>query len=196
MVHASKAIFGIYRDKSEIKIAIHALRRFGFKDQKISVLYPEHEGPKDFPQVQKNQLGEGAIIGAVTGIGVVGLIGLLIWSGAVTSIAFSVFSAVDSWLMTLLSLTFGAVIGASCGALVGIGTPKSPGARYGEYIHAGGILLSVQSADLEEARQAKLILEKTGAQDISAVEKDEGWKTAVAEVQKLDRAPAPPLGLP
>ena len=48
-----RSIFGIYRDKMEVRSALHCFKKLGFKNDKISILYPEHEGARDFPQIQK-----------------------------------------------------------------------------------------------------------------------------------------------
>jgi hypothetical protein len=39
--------------------------------------------------------------------------------------------------------------------------------RYAGYVHDGGILLSVHTSDSDEIKKAKMILEQTGAKDIS-----------------------------
>ncbi len=185
---AHSAIFGIYRDKNEIKNAIHALKKLGFKDKKISVLFPEHEGAKDFAQVQNNELLRGAGYGAFIGVAVVAAFDLLFYAGLINSPSLDALPSLHSSMAITVSVFFGMVIGACCGILVGIGTPEPVAKRYGQYIHAGGILLSVESENLEESEHAKRILEKTGGQDISAAERDHCIKEAVEEMHKLDGA--------
>jgi hypothetical protein len=61
----------------------------------------------------------------------------------------------------------GTVLGVA-GALVGMGIPEYEAKRYEGRVKDGGILLSVHSDTSDSTKRAKLILEATGAQDISA----------------------------
>jgi hypothetical protein len=61
----------------------------------------------------------------------------------------------------------GTVLGIA-GALVGMGIPEYEAKRYEGRVKDGGILLSVHSGSSETTKRAKLILEATGAQDISS----------------------------
>jgi len=59
-------------------------------------------------------------------------------------------------------------VGVVAGALVGMGIPEYEAKRYEGRVKDGGILLSVHSDNSDETKRAKLILEATGAQDISS----------------------------
>jgi hypothetical protein len=54
------------------------------------------------------------------------------------------------------------------GALIGMGIPEYEAKRYEGRVKDGGILLSVHSDSSDSTKRAKLILEATGAQDISS----------------------------
>jgi hypothetical protein len=181
-----RSAFGIYRDKSELRAALHCFKKLGFKNDKISVVYPEHEGSKDFPQVQKNQIAPGAAIGAVIGVAAIGTIDLLFYSGIINSTSLAALPTIQPTLGIAITLFFGAIIGAVVGTLVGIGTPEGPEKRYGQYLSAGGILLAVECSNLDEFNHAVHILEKTKAQDISELERESGVRKAAAEMHKLD----------
>jgi hypothetical protein len=62
----------------------------------------------------------------------------------------------------------GGSLGGITGALVGMGIPEYEAKRYEGRVKDGGILLSVHSNSSEWTKRAKLILEATGAQDISS----------------------------
>ena len=62
----------------------------------------------------------------------------------------------------------GGAIGGITGALVGKGIPEYEAKRYEGRIREGGILLSVHSDSSEWTKRAKIILEQTGAQDVSS----------------------------
>lgn len=61
----------------------------------------------------------------------------------------------------------GAALGGITGGLIGLGIPEYEAKRYEGFINDGGILLSVHTGDSEQIKKAKLILEQTGATDIS-----------------------------
>jgi len=58
----------------------------------------------------------------------------------------------------------GAVIG---GALVGSGIPEYEAKRYEERLQKGGILISVHCDTSQEIERAKIVLQRTGAEDVS-----------------------------
>jgi len=59
-------------------------------------------------------------------------------------------------------------VGGLAGALIGLGIPEYEAKRFEGRVKNGGILLSVHSGTSELTKRAKLILEATGAQDISS----------------------------
>ncbi len=70
-------------------------------------------------------------------------------------------------MAALAGVGVGGVVGGVGGALIGLGIPEFEAKRYEGRIQKGGILLSVH-CDLEEIRQAKVILDRTGGEDISS----------------------------
>jgi hypothetical protein len=48
-----------------------------------------------------------------------------------------------------------------------MGIPEYEAKRYEGYVNSGGILLSVHTGNSDEISKAKMILEQTGASDIS-----------------------------
>ena len=182
-----KATFAIYKNRYEIRTAIRSLLKLGFKDRDLAVLQPVQNGPRDFPQVQKNQILNGAVFGAVLGAFIGGCLYLFVGPG-LDSHAVSVSSSVVGQGMTaFVAIMLGAIAGAACGTLVGIGTPKPVGQRYGQYMHAGGILLSVESESPEEAARAESILLATGGQDVHVADENSTWNSAIEENIHISR---------
>lgn len=176
-----QATFAIYKSRNEIRMAIRSLLRLGFKDRDLAVLQPVQNGPQDFPQVQKNQILNGALFGAVLGAFIGGCLYLFVGPG-LDSHAVGVNSSVAvQGLTAFVSILLGIVGGAACGTLVGIGTPKRMGQRYGQYMHSGGILLSVESESPEEATRAEHILLATGGQDVHVADEKSTWNSAIKE---------------
>jgi len=187
MTNQNTALFGIFKKRSEIDEAIQMLKKVGFASKDITIMFPEEQGPQDFPQVQKNQLFNGALLGAIVGVIVVGTIGGFMAAGAFPSFSFSNSntSMAGPILTVILSVFIGGVAGGACGLLVGIGTPDPAAKRYGQYVHAGGILLSVQSTNSQQLESAKAILDQSGAEDINAIDEIDGWQEAVQEEHVL-----------
>jgi hypothetical protein len=178
-----KAVFGIYRGKSEIKVAKSELKSLGFPSADISILYPPHPGAQDFPQRQKSNVGKGALIGAIIGGVTLLVIASLVNSDLIPSQDLHAATGVGgSLLLSIVGILSGIGIGAACGALVGIGTPERAGQRYGDYVGAGGILMSVQVNNGDQEHQVKEVLDRTGAQDISVLKEGQGWDSVYSQI--------------
>jgi hypothetical protein len=183
----SKATFGIYRSKEEVNAAVSLLRDLGFGLSRASVLYPERAGSQDFPNVQKSELAKFARIGSVLGAGLLMIFAILAVSGAVSFLHTGDMQVTDRVFTVIASVFLGGVIGAACGALVGMGTPDQAGHRYGQYVDAGGILLSVQSESADEQKRIEAVLEKSGAQDITSLDEEKTWFDVMEETKALTR---------
>lgn len=60
----------------------------------------------------------------------------------------------------------GSAIGGIAGALIGLGVPELEAKRYETEVKKGGLLLSVQCADIRFAESARKVLQRTGAKDM------------------------------
>lgn len=174
-----KAVFGIFRNQSEVKFARSMLNARGFQNSEISIMYPNHPGDQDFSQNQRSELKNGAQLGAAIGA-------VLLFSAAV------LFSARRSALdlsttstntpqfyqlivLCFLGLIIGAILGAACGALVGIGIPEPARNRYRDYVEAGGILMSVHAETENKRTSAQSVFEQSGAQDVNVINEKPCW---------------------
>ena len=192
----SKAAFGIFRNKGEVRTARLILNSLGFTNSDIAIMYPPHPGAQDFPQRQRNEIKHGAMIGAVIG-GVVLFSAAVILSARMSAIDLSTTSTNNPQFYQLIvlglsGLLIGVILGAACGALAGIGIPVRAGLRYGDYVDAGGILMSVHVEDANKAHSAQETLEQAGAQDVNLIEEKQGWDlvfTKLIENQKPQQYP-------
>lgn len=184
MTH-TKATFGIFRSREEVKAAITLLKGLGFGESKALVLFPDKRGDQDFPQVQKSELVKFARIGSLIGAGLAAVFVILLIAGVVSFANLSSASATGQVFIILGSLFIGGILGAAWGTLVGIGTPDRAGRRYGQYVNAGGILLSVRIQDTEEQRKIEAALEASGGQDITTSNERESWTEALKEKENL-----------
>lgn len=183
----TRAAFGMFKSRSEISDAIQFLNKEGVKSSDISVLFPEQPVPEDIPYRQKTQIVTGAVIGAAAGVTIATTLALIVGVNLMDALNMPnhLSSMYAVRLIGLVALIFGGgIIGASVGTLIGIGTPKPAGQRYGEYAKDGGILLSVHVHDNAEDHKVKEILDSTGGQDITSMPEAEAWEKIVDEEQK------------
>lgn len=185
------ATFGIYRTRAQINRALSLLNTSGLGRERISMLFPDHIGDQDFAQVQKSEALKYAKFGGLTGIIVASTVSTLMAIGVLGGEG-SMFGDTTRFstgirLMLVCGGAFaGLILGTAVGAMVGIGTPKRAGRRHGQYVHAGGILLSFRSLSDKEVNQVENIFEKSGAQDIASIDEDQGWSDVFNERDRLE----------
>src|SRR6266446_450615 len=168
MAGKNTAVYGIYRNVSQVEGAVDTLREQGFRNTDISVLLPENAGTKDFAHKKNTKAPEGATTGAGTGALVGGTLGWLAGIGALAIPGIGPFIAAGPIVAALAGAGVGGTVGGLTGALVGMGIPEYEAKRYEGRVKNGGILLSVHSDNSEWTSRAKKILESTGAQDVSS----------------------------
>jgi hypothetical protein len=168
MAGKNTAIFGIYVDYNSVEAAVETLKKAGFRNTDISVLFPENVGTKDFAHEKGTKAPEGASTGAGTGAVIGGALGWLAGIGALAIPGIGPFIAAGPIMTALAGVGAGGVIGGITGALIGMGIPEYEAKRYEGRIREGGILLSVHSDNSEWTKRAKEILENTGARDIAS----------------------------
>jgi hypothetical protein len=186
------AVFGIYPSYANVESGVDGLKAVGFSNRDISVLFPESAGSRDFAHQKGTKAPEGATAGAGTGIVLGGALGWLIGVGALAIPGMGPFIAAGPIMAALAGAGVGGTVGGIAGALVGMGIPEYEAKRFEGRVKDGGILLSVHSDSSEWTKRAKLILEATGAQDISSTaeahSEDAGVNTDVNVDKDLRRA--------
>ncbi len=161
------AAFGIYPDQVTVGEAVDALKRAGFRNTDISVLFPENVGNKDFAHEKHTKAPEGAVAGASTGAIIGGALGWLAGIGMLAIPGIGPFIAAGPIVAALSGVGAGGAVGGFAGALIGVGIPEYEAKRYEGRIRGGGILLSVHCDNSDWTKRAREILEHTGANDIS-----------------------------
>ncbi len=162
------AVFGIYPSYMSVDNGVDAFRAAGFRNDDISVLFPESSGSKDFAHEKNTKAPEGATTGAGTGIVLGGAMGWLLGIGALAIPGLGPFIAAGPIMAALAGAGVGGTVGGIAGALIGMGIPEYEAKRYEGRVKDGGILLSVHTDNSDWTRRAKDILKRTGAQDISS----------------------------
>jgi hypothetical protein len=161
-------VFGIYTSYSTVEMGVNNLKAAGFSNRDISVLFPQSAGSKDFAHEKGTKSPEGATAGAGTGIVLGGTMGWLLGVGALAIPGMGPFIAAGPIMAALAGAGVGGAVGGITGALIGMGIPEYEAKRYEGRVKDGGILLSVDCESSEWTKQAKRILEYTGAQDVSS----------------------------
>jgi hypothetical protein len=168
MAGKNTAVFGIYSTRAGVENAVDALKAQNFRNTDISVLFPYNEGSKDFAHQKNTKAPEGAAAGAGTGAVIGGTLGWLAGIGALAIPGVGPFIAAGPIMAALAGAGAGGAVGGVAGALIGMGIPEYEAKRYEGRIKEGGILLSVHCDNSDWVDRAKMVLEQTGAEDISS----------------------------
>lgn len=181
-------MFALYTNRKEAETALTVLSKNGFTKDDISMLAPNRTGGHhDFVYRQRTHVVDGALVGSIIGMVLLGTTAVLIDPKALlfTDVNSSDFLGLGT---TAVGAIFGAlvglILGAACGALVGIGSPFSAARRYGFYLKEGGIVLVVHLRNMARRESATRILEKTNGQDINILDEAKIWSTIIPEKNK------------
>ena len=168
MASKKSAVFGIYPTREFVEIASDALVTSGFQRSDIPVLLPENLGFKAIGREKATRAPEGAATGAGSGAVLGGTLGVLAGIGALAIPGVGPLIAAGPIMAGLAGVGVGGAVGGVAGALIGMGIPQYEAKRYEGRMKKGGILLSLHCDTSEEIKQAKEIMERTGAEDISS----------------------------
>jgi len=163
----STSVFCIASSVTIANTIVDRLKRAGFSDNDISVLFPDKGSTRDFAHEKNTKAPEGATIGAGTGGAVGGTLGLLAGIGMLAIPGVGPFIAAGSIMASLSGIAVGAAVGGITGALIGMGIPEIEAKRYEGKVKDGNILISVLTEDSDEVDKAKEIFKSENASDIS-----------------------------
>jgi hypothetical protein len=169
MAGKNTAVFGLYPDQSTVSDAVEALRRAGFRNTDISVLFPENSGTKDFGHEKHTKAPEGAVAGASVGAILGGALGWLAGMGAMGLSAIPAMNpvlAAGPIAVALSGVGLLGIVGGLIGALIGAASPEYEAKRYRGRVRNGGGLLSAHCDNGEWTKRARQILHRTGARGI------------------------------
>ncbi len=163
-----KAVYGIVPTTTQTETIVQNLKSDNFSNNDISVLFPDKTGTKDFAHEKHTKAPEGAATGAGAGGVLGGALGWLVGIGSLAIPGVGPFIAAGPIMAALSGAAVGAAVGGLTGTLVGLGIPEYEAKRYEGKVKEGGILISIHTEDSEQRKNAKQILEKGGAQEISS----------------------------
>jgi hypothetical protein len=165
---AQKAVFGLAKDEEHASKIVENLKIAGFSNNDISVLMPDKRTTRDFAHEKETKAPEGAAAGVVTGGTIGGVLGWLTGIGALAIPGLGPFIAAGPIMAALSGAAVGGAAGGLVGALVGMGIPEYEAKRYEAKVKEGRALISVHTENSDEARRAKDIFERAGAEGVSS----------------------------
>lgn len=160
------AVFGIFKNRTELEAAVQHLKEEDFRNTDISALVPGAMGMQDLGHEKATKAPEGSATGATSGALLGGGLGWLVGIGALAIPGIGPFVAAGPIVAALAGAGIGGTVGGLTGALVGLGIPEYEAKRYEAYVKNGGYLLSVHVDDAEWQKKAKSILKVAGAEEI------------------------------
>jgi hypothetical protein len=171
---ANTAVFGIYPSRDSLESAVRELQTAGFRSTDISILVPQNIGSKDFAHEKATKAPEGVAAGAGSGAVIGGTLGWLAGIGALAVPGIGPLIAAGPIVAALAGIGAVGALGGIAGALIGLGIPEYEAKRYEGRVRKGGILLSVHADNHDWVKKGKAILERTGAEEISATSEVKG----------------------
>jgi len=168
MAGKNTSAYGIYPNRASLEHGVEALKSANFRNEDISVLFPDNQGSKEFAHEKNTKAPEGATTGATTGVLAGGALGWLAGIGALAIPGVGPFIAAGPIVAALAGAGVGGTLGGLTGALIGAGIPEYEAKRYEGRIKEGGILVSVHCDNSEWTKKAKEILQHTGAEDVAS----------------------------
>ena len=166
----ARAAFCIASTVNQASQIVTDLRRRGFDDDAVSVLYSDKGTTRDFTHTSCTKAPEGAAAGASAG-GVLGAaVGWLAGIGSLSIPGAGAFIAAGPILAALGGVGLGATVGGTAGALVGYGIPEFEAKRFEGKVVGGGILVSVHVDGRRDRRAAYEVFAKHGGEDIAVAD--------------------------
>jgi len=160
------SVYGVFHDREKVRETVEFLKREGFYDKDISVVFPDRDESKNFAVEHNTKAPEGATAGGVTGAVAGGVVGWLAGVGLIAIPGIGPLLAAGPIFAALAGIGAGSVTGGLVGALVGMGLPELEAKRYESEVKAGRILLAVHCDDPRYSYSARTALEKAGAKDV------------------------------
>jgi len=136
---------GVFETRREADQAVEQLRQAGFRSDQIGVAARDSDGTKKTAKnkSEAENVGGGAVAGALAGAGIGGLIGLGVLAGVIPVIGPAI--AGGTLGVILSNAAGGAAIAGLSGALIGWGMSKEDATYYEEEMKAGRYIVTVHA---------------------------------------------------
>jgi hypothetical protein len=158
-------VSGIFADKAQMELAVEEMKRDGFRNGDISVLFSCDEATKAYVLANATEQSDAAKTQGVAHSAIGGTLGWLAGIHILEIPGLGPFMAAGP-IRAFFGGDRNLAVGGLTGSFVRTGIPEPAARSYAEYIQAGRTFLSVHAVDFKWIRKAKSIFERTGARDI------------------------------
>jgi len=158
-------VSGIFSDKAHVELAVEEMKRDGFRNADISVLFSYNEDTKAYVLARTTEQSDAATAQGTSLAAIGGTLGWLAGIHILDIPGLGPFMARGP-IRAFFGDDRNSAVGGLAGSLLSTGIPEHAARNYAECIKAGRILLSVHAVDFKWIRKAKQIFEQTGAKDI------------------------------
>jgi hypothetical protein len=168
-------VFGIFPDRMSIETVVSSLKREGFRNTDVSVLFRENRGTYEQKRPM-NLIVSAAAKATSTTVGACH--GALRWLAGLTPVAIpgcGTFVVVGPIRAALEGNSSGGIHGPVTGSLIEMGVPEIQAKRYEGWLENRWFLLSVQLSDSQLVKKARQILDETFAEDVLCTEDPNGF---------------------
>ena len=156
-----KVLFSVFHSEREVRNALQGLAVVGVERGRVSVYRPEQLNAQGFKYEPNTELKEGTLLGAMIGA-IVGLV-LGLFFDKLPLFSGVTMNPID---ITLISSLGGLLVGAACGAIVGLSAPEHVARRYARYLSQGEILLAVHLPEESKNPEAMNALVASGGFEV------------------------------
>jgi hypothetical protein len=175
MSEKNPAVFGIFPDRMSIETVVTSLKKEGFRNSDVSVVFRENRGT--YEQARPlSSIASAAAKATATTVGACH--GALRWLAGLAPVAIpgrGTFVAVGPIRAALEGSAFGGMHGALAGSLIEMGVPEYQAKRYEGWLENRWFLLSVQLTDSSLMTKARRILAETLAEDVLFTDDPKGY---------------------
>ena len=145
----TRAIMGVFRDRSDADAAVDDLQRLGYGINDITVMMNEGTHLRAFGAERGSKGGDGVAVGAAAGGALGAVVAGLTATGSIATIAATGGAAtpivIGPLAAALAGLGVGAAGGGILGGLIGLGIPDVRAKEYERDLNDGGILITVRA---------------------------------------------------
>jgi hypothetical protein len=171
----AEMMLAAFKDPVRANEAVEELQKRGYTPENISTI-STRQTYNERGEDTATSVGQGAGTGAMTGGLLGGLAGLLAAGGVVPAIAglfvggplVAALGMTGAAALTATGALTGAAAGSLVGALTGLGLSKQAATSYDETVRHGGVIIGLSGRD-DLTAEARSVLERCGAEDISVV---------------------------
>jgi hypothetical protein len=157
-----KTIAGMFEAREDARDAIRRLEAAGYPNESVGVALRGGDDTDEWPAPPgvHDLRGEGATVGALSGVGVGALVGMALVGSHVLLPGIGPVLIGGPLIAAMTGAGIGATTGGLVGALIGAGLSPDEAERYSERLKQGHILVTLQVHDRDETAVRQIFLQE------------------------------------